>query len=49
MQHLLLLNCHKLKVNQVYYLVTGVVMLVGVLGTLEQFARVAEVDAEQAL
>jgi len=49
MQHLLLLNCHELKVNQVNCLATGVIVLVGVLGTFKQFALVAEVTVEQAL
>lgn len=49
MQHLLLLDCHKLKVDQVNCLATGMIVLVWVLGTFKKFALVAEVTVEQAL
>lgn len=49
MQHLLLLDCHKLKVDQANCLATGMIVLVWVLGTFKKFALVAEVTVEQAL
>ena len=43
------MNCHKLKVDQVDRLATGVVVLGWVLCAFKKFAGVAEVNFEQFL